>query len=848
MKNLILFLLSLLGMITAISGQEEHFCKPNTITTNPDVTGDFDWRLELLNNGNVFIPTGPQQINFGSPFYYPQGQPNLVTPGIPLLKDFHPEDGWEVVYFDFGTPNNAVNDPIFALYNKYKGILRVFMLLINDDAEAKRAMMFLEWGVSSDNVQMGNAYLSAYKTPMDAMDKFNQQNYDLKFVKPNKYVVDQHFWLFADFPIIYDPCICVNESYLNFRASLVQESDIQMQINQTTINNSQVMQGGATQTGSDWFKATFSGYESSVSKNVNLIKDSFTLLDISETESKQIQTSGGTLKNIINAGILGTTSSWLKGISGVMNLLDYFVAGGSDEHAATNVAMVPASTAVGTITTSNDYVQHQILAPGSDGAQNLNPRSVPKYHNPLGIINLMEAPQLEYIDYNLLFSQVGVGPGILANGTSVINALPKVRQYRLKNDIKYAFNTHSDLEIESIEGSFLYRIGGPKHNGSEIKSNDYVANCKINGVSTDIHMPVGPATTKPIDFNNYEQSLFDQGVEINRWEIADNNWLDSLTFKTPYTSLSCMKNNQFRVFINRAYEWNNNGEEDYAGVNNPEISFRVRAVLNRKDGKGEPVVFIATYNVATPVNATPSENVPMCNLILDSESEITYVQELTGNGFANYSYHVEGFPSSSDPTWKSMFDDVEYYLNMSSPNVYPAGNYFGLYEVNLQGNSSQDLTIIGQSDIVSGNQIIVNNFVELQAGVTLRIDPNEMYPGCTELLEPVNNEYIDGFCRSFTPYYHKLENSNITKPETTPDINLQISPNPANDFIIVDINANEVKLEIWITDLSGKTIVSKNNYSQSKIQIPVSSVAAGMYIVFVRINNHIYSEKIVISQ
>jgi hypothetical protein len=137
MKKLLLYITLILGFNYSLYAQQEPYCAPNTETTDPDVTGGFDWRWNVLNNGNVYIPTGPQQVSFGSPYYYPQGQPNLVVPGIPLLKDFKPEDGWEVVYYDFGTPINAVNDPIFVLYNKYKAILRVFMLLINDDAEAK---------------------------------------------------------------------------------------------------------------------------------------------------------------------------------------------------------------------------------------------------------------------------------------------------------------------------------------------------------------------------------------------------------------------------------------------------------------------------------------------------------------------------------------------------------------------------------------------------------------------------------------------------------------------------------------------------------------------------------------
>jgi hypothetical protein len=844
MKSIIskLLVFILLGAGFTLYGQVSPYCSPNTITTNPDITGGFDWRLDELNNGEVYIPTGPQQVSFGSPFYYPQGQPNLVVPAIPLLKDFKPEDGWEVVYYDFGTPVNAVNDPIFVLYNRYKSILRVFVLLINDDAEAKKAMLFLEWGPRPDNVKMGNAYLSAYKTPMDAMDNFNSNHLNIQFAKPNEYVVDQHFWLFADFPIIYDPCICGYETYLRFRASLVQESEIEMMINQAAINNSQVVQNGNTQTGSDWFKATFSGVQN-VEKSTKLIKDSFTLVDISETGLKQSQTSGGSLKNLLNAGILSTASSWLKGISGVMNLLDYFVAGGSDDHKGTNVAIIPASTAKGTITTSNDYVKHQILAPGADGMQYIEPKVVPLYHNPLGVINLTEAPQLEYIDYNMLLSYPT--GAVLPNGQNIVTRLPKVRQYRLKEEIKYAFNVHSNLEIESIEGSFLYRVGGPIHNFTDVSTNDYVSNIYNGSASNVMHGPIGPANTKPIDFNNYEESLFEQGIEINRWEIADNDWLDSLTYKTHYTPLSCLQNNQFRVFINKAYEW---GGGNYGGVNNPEIYFRLRAILKRKDGKGEPIVFVATYNVAEPSKVTLEEQ-PMCDLVLDTETPITYVQDLIGNGFSNYSYHVEGFTTSSDPSWTNMFDDVENVLTLSSPNVYPAGDYFGLYELNLQGNSSQSLIISGTSDIVSGQYINVNNNVELTAGVTLRIDPNEMYPGCWDFVEPVNNQYLEMFCSSFFPYYTKTQKSGegnefLKLNETM----VVISPNPAYDLMKISFSGGEVSSEIWVTDLSGKIVIQKASYLGSSITIPVGSVSSGMYIVFVRINGRLLTEKLIISK
>ncbi|UTW67457.1 T9SS type A sorting domain-containing protein [bacterium SCSIO 12643] len=842
MKSLNLIIILCLGLYSSIHAQQVPYCKQNTETTNPDITGGFDWRLELLNDGEVYIPTGPQQVNFGSPFFYPQGQPNLNIPAVPLLKDFRPEDGWEVVYYDFGTPSNAVNDPVFVLYNRYKGILRVFMLLINDDAEAKKAIVYLEWAENSNNVKMGNAYLSGYKTPMDAMNKFNSTHSNIQFAKPNQYVVDQHFWLFADFPIIYDPCICEKESFLLFRASLIQESDIEMIINQNPINNSQVVQGGVTNTGSDWFKATFSGIQTG-SKQTKVIKDSFTQIKVSEAQQKQTQTAP--LKNLINAGILSTANSWLNGISGVMNLLDFFIAGGADEHKETNVAMVPSSKAWGTITTSNDYIKQKVLAPGADGAQNLNPLLVPKYHNPLGIINLMEAPEVEYIEYNMLLS-TPTG-ALLPNGQNIVSRLPKVRQYKLKKDIKFALNPHSNLELKSIEGAFLYRIGGPRDNKTKVLSNDYVSNITINGASNVMHGPIGPANTEPIDFNNYEESLFDQGIEINRWEVDDDDWLDSLTFKTPYSSLSCMKNNQFRVFVNRAYEWNNYPEWDYGGSNDPEITFRIRAVLERKDGKGEPVIFIATYNVETPTKVTLEET-PMCNLILQEGGHVDYVQDLIGNSYGDYSYYVNGFTTASDPNWVNMFDNIENILNMTSPNTYPPGDYFGLYEVNMNGNSSQTLNINGISDIVSGKHINVGNNVKLNAGVTLRIDPNEVYPGCWEPSEPVGDEYLGDFCKSFNPYYSKRDVFEFNSEFDKFNMNIKIYPNPAKEVINITFNINDVDAEVWITDLSGKTIKPKDTYFENSIKIPIRSIPSGMYIVHIQIQGQITSKKLIITK
>ena len=52
--------------------------------------------------------------------FYTDGHPLNTYP-----QDMWPRDGWILAYRDFGSPSDAPPMPFFALYNKYRGILRV---------------------------------------------------------------------------------------------------------------------------------------------------------------------------------------------------------------------------------------------------------------------------------------------------------------------------------------------------------------------------------------------------------------------------------------------------------------------------------------------------------------------------------------------------------------------------------------------------------------------------------------------------------------------------------------------------------------------------------------------------
>ncbi|MGJ1535640.1 hypothetical protein ACR784_11500 [Sphingobacterium multivorum] len=137
MKRIIFTLLSLvLISVTGCSKLEEkpevsiepsRSLKANITQPNdPNLDPNWDWNNSALNTVTVYYTTQAgstiNEHNILVP-WKTQGNPmNQINP------DIKTEDGWILAYKDFGTPTRGVYMPYFALYNKYRGILRVFVM------------------------------------------------------------------------------------------------------------------------------------------------------------------------------------------------------------------------------------------------------------------------------------------------------------------------------------------------------------------------------------------------------------------------------------------------------------------------------------------------------------------------------------------------------------------------------------------------------------------------------------------------------------------------------------------------------------------------------------------------
>jgi hypothetical protein len=117
-------------------------CNPTETSTDPDNYSNpadpnsedrWDWRQEeftiyLQGEGGT---QGTDVVTIVSPYFDQQGNPNVFDLADAQNKDFEPEDGWELLYRNFGTPQQGTTTPFFVLYNKYTGTIRAFVNIIN---------------------------------------------------------------------------------------------------------------------------------------------------------------------------------------------------------------------------------------------------------------------------------------------------------------------------------------------------------------------------------------------------------------------------------------------------------------------------------------------------------------------------------------------------------------------------------------------------------------------------------------------------------------------------------------------------------------------------------------------
>lgn len=143
------------------------------------------------------------------------------------------------------------------MYNKFSGILRIFVAVVNPIAAYNSAVINLTY---IDGPYSGNASGKLVRTAIlenhtinrgrSALDDFDNQvpvvsvpNY---YNNPTSNSANP-YWLYADFTMNYDPCTCNNLSKLYFEVRLISTASLSFTTNSTPAASLDALGNGASQ-------------------------------------------------------------------------------------------------------------------------------------------------------------------------------------------------------------------------------------------------------------------------------------------------------------------------------------------------------------------------------------------------------------------------------------------------------------------------------------------------------------------------------------------------------------------------------------------------------------------------
>lgn len=204
-------------------------------STNQNKINDFNWTNQSLNNRTFSSTSTPIIINTTNfyaadgvelPFFRNAvGGPNVYNPNLIVydispfnadLLDIHPEDGWEMVQYDFGgkllvdgilAKASEVNPyPHLIIYNRYNSKIRIYFLVPKIENFNGAYIQAAFPDLSPPNPRKTAIFAQAQNTP-SCLIRF----------KPGAYLTSTNFyapsarafqWIYGEFDLAYDPCTC----------------------------------------------------------------------------------------------------------------------------------------------------------------------------------------------------------------------------------------------------------------------------------------------------------------------------------------------------------------------------------------------------------------------------------------------------------------------------------------------------------------------------------------------------------------------------------------------------------------------------------------------------------------
>ena len=335
---------------------------------------------------------------------------NLSHLRDPYVKDYTPENGWELLQFDFNATGNCARELVhMVMYNKYEGIIRVMVAGITGEPDAfdyARIEMIVE-AMPNGNKPPINPTVILYPDNILPLDRYDQASSEFGSIAYDKMAAADvgENWVYADFNIAYDPCVCFYRSRIKFDVYFINNLQIDLAgtiegtITDITSGSGSSEALGyankAVESGTKAIKSfkTLKKFSDNAQKTIGTInKPDSELSDKQKKTKESLEKLPEFLTNIASSELVANGLKAIPYVGTALSVVNMFVAKEKKPQTMSINAQVSLS---GTIADEGHQTGFQFSTPGSRDSELSQGLNYPLYNERLGVINLLNTPRVK---------------------------------------------------------------------------------------------------------------------------------------------------------------------------------------------------------------------------------------------------------------------------------------------------------------------------------------------------------------------------------------------------------------------------------------------------------------------
>lgn len=792
-----------------------------------DANGNSNWNWEIKPADPNFCKhwyartssISTKLTTMGSPFV---NAPTAALDMISQSEDYTRAKGWELLQRDFGC-THVTAYPYFVLYNKYTGLIRVYIYKTETPDGFSSMLVTMEPTTPAPYPATTSLGDSLAGTP----EAFLNSNQSGKYGKQVVSVTEQGGftrWTVAEFNPGFDPNIqsgVYSGAGLKFTIYGVVTNDMKAVIKGRSVSGSDpslysfsYVPKKAPTSGNNGQTYDFSGlgdkfskfsksltevrnvaktFADRVKQNVSQTNPALTslegrvLLDAA-TVSNNSNNDQDFLKMLGNAttGLATATGSAGTILKFVGEMIGLFSGGSS-----TKPASMPTYTSYdmelqGTLTAKTVQQSFIIRVPGSIQNDNYN---ASYYKCPLGIFNIKNTPQADSVIYTRVYA---AQYSYCCLGTSKADYV----SYKMRNNLDVSFNSGAGLDLVSVQAAIVGQVLPDANNNA---SYDLLAPNFYQRDDNEYY------------YLQWNYNFMRPDLEAGRLLLTTYDTEKKLhTFQTPYVNIECINGLAF------------NARKE------TRVWLRVKAVLKKKnDPDNTPILYIRDYNIDAYQGYFDDYYRNRHKLVYSSSTPLPYV---------NYTEY---------PTFHS--DVLVTGITYNQQTEVKADN-------NVTTQDGVDVIVPNGQTVTykAGSSIDLQDGFDAQAGSEFDATINTFGFNITCGTPSTEAYQYNGNCYNNAVSALRTT-TNTTKPanETPGAEELKVYPIPTSAKLVIDGIKNNSNAIITILDQSGrsvKEIRSAAAESQGHLELDVSSLSNGVYFIKIQTLTQTTTRKIVVSK